>query len=85
MGRLFGTDGIRGVANVGLTPEIAYKVGSFLANYYTKEGKKAKIVIGKDTRLSSSLLESALTTGITALILIPCLEYYYHKDLRTKM
>lgn len=66
MGKYFGTDGIRGVANVGLTPEIAYKVGSFLANYYTKEGKKAKIVIGKDTRLSSSLLESALTTGITA-------------------
>ena len=42
MGKYFGTDGIRGVANVGLTPEIAYKVGSFLANYYTKEGKKAK-------------------------------------------
>ena len=65
MGRYFGTDGIRGVANEGLTPEIAFKVGSFLANYFRKEGK-AKIVIGKDTRLSSSLLESALAAGISA-------------------
>ena len=65
MGRYFGTDGIRGVANEGLTPEIAFKVGAYLASYFRAEGQ-AKIVIGKDTRLSSTLLESALVTGISA-------------------
>ena len=65
MGKYFGTDGIRGVANKGLTTEIAYRVGSFLGDYYSK-GKKARIVIGKDTRLSSSMLENALAAGISA-------------------
>ena len=65
MGKYFGTDGIRGVANVGLTITQAYKVGSFLANYYSKD-KKAKIVIGKDTRLSSSMFESTLSAAIAA-------------------
>ena len=65
MGKYFGTDGIRGVANVGLTITQAYKVGSFLANYYSKD-KKAKIVIGKDTRLSSSMFENTLSAAIAA-------------------
>lgn len=65
MSRYFGTDGIRGKANIGLTAETAFKVGRYLGYYYSKEGKK-KIVIGKDTRLSSDMLESALAAGISA-------------------
>lgn len=65
MGKYFGTDGIRGKANVNLDAERAFKVGRFLGDYFAKEGKK-KIVIGKDTRLSSDMLESALAAGITA-------------------
>lgn len=65
MGRYFGTDGFRGEANVGLTVEHAYKVGRFLGWYYGRE-KKAKIVIGKDTRRSSYMFEYALVSGITA-------------------
>lgn len=65
MGKYFGTDGIRGVANVGLTTDIAYQVGAYLANYFSRD-KKAKIVIGKDTRLSSSMFENALASGISA-------------------
>ncbi len=60
MMRYFGTDGIRGVANDLLTPELAYKVGAYLGHRYDK------IVIGKDTRISSSMLESALASGISA-------------------
>lgn len=65
MSRYFGTDGIRGKANIGLTAETAFKVGRYLGYYYSKEGKQ-KIVIGKDTRLSSDMLESALAAGISA-------------------
>lgn len=65
MSRYFGTDGIRGKANIGLTAETAFKVGRYLGYYYSKEGKK-KIVIGKDTRLSSDMLESALAAGISS-------------------
>ena len=91
MGRYFGTDGIRGVANEGLTPETAFKVGAYLASYFRSEGH-TKIVIGKDTRLSSSLLESALVTGISAYggdaymlgyTSTPCLAYNaMHNDFK---
>lgn len=53
MGKYFGTDGFRGEANKGLTADHAYKIGRFLGWYYSQNGKKAKIVIGKDTRRSS--------------------------------
>jgi len=72
MGKYFGTDGFRGEANVGLTADHAYKVGRFLGWYYTqlrrREGKDgaAKIVIGKDTRRSSYMLEYSLVGGLTA-------------------
>ena len=70
MGKYFGTDGFRGEANVGLTVEHAYKVGRFIGWYYGKnyEGseERAKVVIGKDTRLSSYMFEYALSAGITA-------------------
>ena len=65
MGKYFGTDGIRGKANEGLTAERAFQVGRYLGYYYSREGKK-KIVIGKDSRLSSDMLESALAAGIAA-------------------
>ncbi len=65
MGKYFGTDGFRGEANVNLTVEHAYKVGRYLGWYYGKN-KRAKIVIGKDTRRSSYMFEYSLVAGLTA-------------------
>lgn len=65
MSKYFGTDGFRGEANVGLTSEHAWKIGRFLGWYYGKD-HKAKIVIGKDARISSYTLEYALAAGLTA-------------------
>lgn len=67
--KYFGTDGFRGEANIGLTSMHAYKVGRFLGWYYSslaEADRKAKIVIGKDTRRSSYMLEYSLVAGITA-------------------
>ena len=71
--KYFGTDGFRGEANVDLTSMQAYKVGRFLGWYYgsalsgcTKAGYRPKIVIGKDTRRSSYMLEYSIVAGITA-------------------
>ncbi len=67
MGKYFGTDGFRGEANDNLTFDHAVKIGRFLGWYYgAKEGKKARIVIGKDTRRSSYMFEYALCTGLMA-------------------
>ena len=58
MGRLFGTDGARGIANTELTNEIAMQIGRAAATVLTKhQSHRAKIVIGKDTRISSDMLE----------------------------
>ena len=65
MGKYFGTDGFRGEANVGLTVMHAFEIGRYLGWYYGN-GKKARVVIGKDTRRSSYMLESALCAGLTA-------------------
>ncbi len=71
--RYFGTDGFRGEANVGLSSMHAYKTGRFLGWYYssrlggcTKAGYRPRIVIGKDTRRSSYMLEYAIAAGLTA-------------------
>lgn len=66
MGRLFGTDGIRGVVNAGLDAELAYKVGLAAAAVLAqeKEGGKPVFTIGKDTRISSDLLKGALVAGL---------------------
>ena len=67
MGRLFGTDGARGVAITELTCELAMNIGRAAAIVLTKHksaGRKAKILIGKDTRISSDILEAALLAGI---------------------
>lgn len=66
MGKLFGTDGIRGVANKDLTPELAFKVGRAGA-YVLSKGRKGQIVVGKDTRKSGDMLEAALTAGICSI------------------
>ena len=67
MGKYFGTDGFRGEANKDLTYEHAIQIGRFLGWYYgARQGKKAKIVIGKDTRRSSYMFEYALCTGLVA-------------------
>ena len=64
MGRLFGTDGARGVANTELTNELAMQIGRAAAMVLTRHcDKKPKILIGKDTRISSDMLEAALTAG----------------------
>ncbi|MBR1822246.1 MAG: phosphoglucosamine mutase [Clostridia bacterium] len=67
MGKYFGTDGFRGEANKVLTFEHAIKIGRFLGWYYgARKGRKAKVVIGKDTRRSSYMFEYALCTGLMA-------------------
>ena len=67
MGKYFGTDGFRGEANKNLNFEHAIKIGRFLGWYYgARIDKKAKIVIGKDTRRSSYMFEYALCTGLMA-------------------
>ena len=68
MGRLFGTDGIRGVANVHpMTAEMALKVGRAIAYITRKKGHTPRILIGKDTRLSGYMLENALVAGICSM------------------
>ncbi len=69
MGRLFGTDGVRGVANIHpITAEMALEIGRAAAYVCKKEEKdRHAIVIGKDTRLSGDMLESALTAGICSM------------------
>ncbi|MBU6080815.1 phosphoglucosamine mutase [Allobacillus halotolerans] len=65
MGKYFGTDGVRGVANKELTPELAFKLGRYGAYILTKDAtEKPRILVGKDTRISGEMLESALIAGI---------------------
>lgn len=66
MGRLFGTDGVRGIANSELTPELAFKLGKAGAHVLSKDKKRPVVLIGKDTRLSGDMLEDALSAGILA-------------------
>ena len=65
MGKLFGTDGIRGIAGQTLTAELAFHVGQAVAAVLTeKKGSRPLVTIGKDTRISSDMLEAALMAGI---------------------
>lgn len=67
MGRLFGTDGVRGVANRDLTFELASKIGKAGAFVLSRgNDEKVKILIGRDTRISGTMLEAALVAGITS-------------------
>ena len=93
MGRLFGTDGVRGIANADLTPELAFSLGKAGAYVLGRTNKdKPVIIIGADTRLSGYMLENALTAGILAVggnviragvIPTPAIAYlvrYYNAD-----
>ena len=65
MGKLFGTDGIRGVVGENLTADMAFRVGQAVSTVLMEEkGSRPTVVIGKDTRISSDMLESALMAGI---------------------
>ena len=66
MGKYFGTDGVRGRANEQLTMEMAIKIGQYLGWYYSQNKLHAKILIGKDTRLSGAMFELALAAGATS-------------------
>lgn len=65
MGKYFGTDGVRGVANSELTPELVFRLGKAGAYVLTKENQKVpKIIVGMDTRISGDMLEAALISGM---------------------
>jgi phosphoglucosamine mutase len=64
MGKLFGTDGVRGVANLELTPELAFKLGKAGAFVLSKNKERPVVLIAKDTRISGDMLEDALSAGI---------------------
>src|SRR5699024_6399184 len=64
LGKYFGTDGVRGVANQTLTPEIAYKIGRVAGYVFSNEGKRPKVLIGMDTRVSGPMFEGALIAGL---------------------
>ena len=63
MTRLFGTDGVRGVANAELTPELAFRLGE-AAGHFLGERGRGRIVVGRDTRRSGGMLEAAIVAGI---------------------
>jgi len=64
MGKFFGTDGVRGIANKDLTPELAFRLGWAATTYFGRDHDKPVIIIGRDTRISGLMLESALCAGI---------------------
>ncbi|MCM3240248.1 phosphoglucosamine mutase [Heyndrickxia oleronia] len=64
MGKYFGTDGVRGIANTELTPELAFKLGRCGGYVLTKNTDRPKVIIGRDTRISGHMLEGALVAGL---------------------
>ena len=65
MGKYFGTDGVRGEANLELTPELAFKLGRFGGYVLSQHETEApKVFVGRDTRISGEMLESALVAGL---------------------
>jgi phosphoglucosamine mutase len=88
MGKYFGTDGVRGVANLELTPELAYKIGRCGGYVLTRQAKHPKVVIGLDTRISGPMLEAALIAGLLSIganvirigvVSTPCVAYLTRK------
>ena len=90
MSKYFGTDGFRGEAGSTLTSEHAYKIGRFLGWYYGKDNDcRVRVVIGKDTRISSYMFEYAIAAGLTSsgadayllhVTTTPSVSYVAHKD-----
>lgn len=66
MGKLFGTDGVRGIANKDLTSDLSYKLGRVGGFFLTKGKKRPKMVVGMDTRISGDMLEGALSAGLNS-------------------
>ena len=64
--KYFGTDGIRGKANATMTAETALRVGMAAGRYFTRGDHRHRVVIGKDTRLSGYMIETALVAGFTS-------------------
>lgn len=89
MARLFGTDGVRGEANISLLPEMAYRLGRAATIYFGKESEEQPLIlIGRDTRLSGEMFEAALTAGICSaggramlagVIPTPAIAYLAHR------
>jgi phosphoglucosamine mutase len=67
MGKYFGTDGVRGIANSELTAELAYKIGRCGGFVLTGQAQHPKVVIGRDTRISGPMLEAALVAGLLSI------------------
>ncbi|MBS4174784.1 phosphoglucosamine mutase [Bacillus sp. FJAT-49736] len=67
MGKYFGTDGVRGIANTELTPELAFKLGRYGGYVLTKNAERPKVIIGRDTRISGHMLEGALVAGLLSI------------------
>jgi len=67
MGKYFGTDGVRGIANKELTPELAYKIGRCGGYVLTQHAEKPVVLIGRDTRVSGPMLEAALVAGLLSI------------------
>lgn len=65
MPRLFGTDGVRGIANADLTPELAFRLGEAAGSLLVGDGR-GRVVVGKDTRISGDMLEAAVAAGVCA-------------------
>jgi phosphoglucosamine mutase len=66
MSRLFGTDGVRGVANRELTPELAFRIGRAAASLLADDGGERPVIVGRDTRISGTMLEAAIIAGVTS-------------------
>ena len=88
MGKLFGTDGVRGVANIGLTPELAFRLGRAGASFLQSHSPRPRIVLGRDTRISGDMLEGAFIAGAcsaggdvlkTGIIPTPAIAYLTRK------
>jgi phosphoglucosamine mutase len=67
MGKYFGTDGVRGIANTELTPELAFKLGRMGGYVLTKQSERPKVLVGRDTRISGQMLEAALVAGLLSI------------------
>jgi phosphoglucosamine mutase len=67
MAKYFGTDGVRGIANLGLTPELAFKLGRAGGYVLTKTTEHPKVLVGRDTRISGYMLEGALISGLLSI------------------
>lgn len=88
MGKYFGTDGVRGVANKELTPELAFKIGRCGGYVLTNQTEKPTILIGRDTRISGAMLEASLVAGLLSIgakvvrlgvVSTPCVAYLTKK------